>query len=441
MRNVSRLATVVAATMFWVAITQDPVGAVSPITATNRPLPLSGQTNGEVHSGQLINVTANCKVAREAGPSLYLLLKSARDNSQTIEPSECYRPLAGQVAAQQSWTQSGNSACAATPVKTSTGKVAGTSMHGWGKAADLSFGGGGFGSAGYNYLKSVAGKYGWNHPGWAEPGGSACPEAWHWEYVGDGGTERGDPVVTGTIGLLPNAGANGYATITGLGALNTSGTFTSHGDATGLALNWVMVGSAATPDNGGYWMTGADGGVFSFGDAQFYGSTGSMKLNKPVVGMTPTPTGDGYWLVAADGGVFSFGDASFHGSTGSMKLNRPIVGMTSTPTGKGYWLVAADGGIFAFGDASFYGSTGSMPLNQPVAGMASTKDGGGYWLVGYDGGIFAFGDASFHGSSGGAPPLQPVTNITTTQSGNGYWITVANGDVINFGDAPHFAKN
>ena len=43
-----------------------------------------------------------------------------------------------------------------------------------------------------------------------------------------------------------------------------------------------------------------------------------MNLNKPIVGMASTPTGHGYWLVASDGGIFSFGDADFHGSTGAM---------------------------------------------------------------------------------------------------------------------------
>jgi hypothetical protein len=31
--------------------------------------------------------------------------------------------------------------------------------------------------------------------------------------------------------------------------------------------------------------------------------------------------------VATDGGIFSFGDAQFLGSTGSITLNRPIVGI------------------------------------------------------------------------------------------------------------------
>lgn len=39
-----------------------------------------------------------------------------------------------------------------------------------------------------------------------------------------------------------------------------------------------------------------------------------IKVNAPVVGMAATPTGKGYWLTCADGGVFSFGDAAFFGA-------------------------------------------------------------------------------------------------------------------------------
>jgi hypothetical protein len=33
----------------------------------------------------------------------------------------------------------------------------------------------------------------------------------------------------------------------------------------------------------GYWLVGADGGIFSFGDAQFYGSMGAKPLVAPIV--------------------------------------------------------------------------------------------------------------------------------------------------------------
>jgi hypothetical protein len=103
---------------------------------------------------------------------------------------------------------------------------------------------------------------------------------------------------------------------------------------------------AATPDGGGYWLVGADGGVFSFGDARFHGSTGSGHLDKPIVGMAATPDGGGYWLVGADGGVFSFGDARFHGSTGRSGAGTPVVGMTSVTGGGGYLLADTAGAIF-----------------------------------------------------------------------------------------------
>ncbi len=126
----------------------------------------------------------------------------------------------------------------------------------------------------------------------------------------------------------------------------------------------------------------------------FYGSTGGMHLNQPVVGMAATPDGGGYWLAAADGGVFSFGDARFFGSTAGMHLNQPVVGMAATPDGGGYWLVAKDGGIFFFGDAAFFGSAAGIHLNQPVVGLAASA-GSGYRLVASDGGIFDYGSAPF----------------------------------------------
>jgi hypothetical protein len=206
--------------------------------------------------------------------------------------------------------------------------------------------------------------------------------------------------------------------------------------AANYTLNAPIVGMAATPDGGGYWMVGTDGGVYASGDAQFYGSTGNLHLNKPIVGMAATPSGKGYWFVASDGGIFSYGDAQFHGSTGSMHLNKPIVGMAATPSGNGYWLVASDGGIFAYGDAQFHGSTGGMHLNQPIVGMASTPTGNGYWLVASDGGIFAYGDAQFYGSTGGIQLNEPIVGMVPTPDGGGYWFVASDGGVFNYGDAP-----
>jgi len=42
---------------------------------------------------------------------------------------------------------------------------------------------------------------------------------------------------------------------------------------------------AASPDDRGYWIAASDGGIFTYGDANFHGSEGGVVLNKPVVGV------------------------------------------------------------------------------------------------------------------------------------------------------------
>jgi hypothetical protein len=168
---------------------------------------------------------------------------------------------------------------------------------------------------------------------------------------------------------------------------------------------------------------------------------GGHHLNKPIVGMAATPDGGGYWLVASDGGIFSFGDAQYYGSTGNITLNEPIVGMAATPDGKGYWLVASDGGVFAFGDAEYFGSMGGHQLVALIVGIASNAAGDGYTLAGADGGIFTFGQAIFWSSFAGIA-TSPVIGIgdfvegATTPPGppfappqDGYCIATASAQV------------
>jgi hypothetical protein len=45
--------------------------------------------------------------------------------------------------------------------------------------------------------------------------------------------------------------------------------------------------------------------------------------------MVATPSGRGYWLVAADGGIFSYDDAEFLGSAGALHLATPIIAMAA----------------------------------------------------------------------------------------------------------------
>ena len=236
------------------------------------------------------------------------------------------------------------------------------------------------------------------------------------------------------VGMAATPDRGGYWLVAKDGGIFSFGNAMFHGSTGGTALNASVVGMAPTPTGGGYFLAAADGGVFAFGDAVFRGSMAGQALNKPVVGIATTPTGAGYWLVAADGGIYAFGDAVFRGSMGGQPLNKPIVGMAAHPNGQGYWLVGQDGGIYAF-NVPFYGSMGGQALNKPVVGMAAHPNGGGYWLVASDGGIFAF-NVGFHGSTGSIALNAPIVGMAAGPSGNGYWMAAADGGVFAFGSAP-----
>ena len=61
--------------------------------------------------------------------------------------------------------------------------VPGTSNHGWGLAIDLCGGIQTFGTAQYSWMTANAGRFGYLHPTWADPG-RGREEPWHWEFAG-----------------------------------------------------------------------------------------------------------------------------------------------------------------------------------------------------------------------------------------------------------------
>jgi hypothetical protein len=216
----------------------------------------------------------------------------------------------------------------------------------------------------------------------------------------------------------------------------------------------VLQGEAsATGTPCGYWLVGSDGGIFTFGQAEFHGSTGSLVLQRPVVGIATALNGTGstgYWLVASDGGIFAF-DTGFYGSIPGLglnpagsglphSLNAPIVGMVRSSSGSGYFMVASDGGVFAFGDATF---AGSCPGVGGCAGAAVSvvpdASGQGYWVATNTGNVYAFGDAGYFGAPG--PQSSPITSAAATEpTGKGYYVLDASGDVFPYGDAKSFGS-
>ncbi|HYH48150.1 MAG TPA: hypothetical protein VEG38_01250, partial [Acidimicrobiia bacterium] len=74
------------------------------------------------------------------------------------------------------------------------------------------------------------------------------------------------------------------------------------GPAPANAVRPVAVGAA------GYWMLGADGAVYAFGDAGRFGAA-SVPAGRAAVDLEPTPSGRGAWVLDDTGAVTPFGDA------------------------------------------------------------------------------------------------------------------------------------
>ncbi|MHB8264276.1 MAG: hypothetical protein ACYDGY_11160, partial [Acidimicrobiales bacterium] len=91
------------------------------------------------------------------------------------------------------------------------------------------------------------------------------------------------------------------------------------------------------------------GGIYHFGDAASVASPLPVSaVPAPIVSITATPDGNGYYLVGANGSIYTFGNAVYRGSLGAYtdgQVPAPIVGMAVTPDGNGYYLVGANGSI------------------------------------------------------------------------------------------------
>jgi hypothetical protein len=183
-------------------------------------------------------------------------------------------------------------------------------------------------------------------------------------YGSTGALHLNQPIV----GMAATPDGGGYWLVAADGGIFSFGDAQFYGSAAAVP-NVHVIGIASTPDGEGYWEATSNGTVLAFGDAGFYGDTRTLTLAAPIVGITPDAVTGGYWLVGADGGVFDF-NAPFLGSAGSLPLRKPVVGLQATDDGDGYWLVASDGGVFSYGDATFSGSEGGRALNAPMVGIA-----------------------------------------------------------------------
>src|SRR3954469_22835602 len=71
---------------------------------------------------------------------------------------------------------------------------------------------------------------------------------------------------------------------------------------------------------------------------------------------TPTHTAGapgGYWMIGADGTVYPFGEAK---PLGNGPTGANAVDLESTPSGQGYWILTDDGKVSPHGDATGFGT-------------------------------------------------------------------------------------
>jgi Fibronectin type III domain len=244
----------------------------------------------------------------------------------------------------------------------------------------------------------------------------------------------GDGTPSGAVGDAGrDASRSGYWMLGAAGAVYHFGDTSDFGQPT-LPAGTDAVALEPTPSSAGYWILDSAGVVHPYGNAAPLGNLDrhQMATGEAVSSLSATPSGAGYWIFTTRGRVIPFGDAGFFGDMSAVALNGPVLGSIPTPTGRGYYMVASDGGIFAFGDATFHGSMGGKNLNAPVQSLVPDGDGGGYWLVASDGGIFAFGDAPFRGSMGGTKLNKPVKGMV--RYGNGYLMVASDGGIFSFSD-------
>jgi hypothetical protein len=134
--------------------------------------PTGGQANGNLDPGSL------CPLWRAPGQRL------RADAAGTFNAmSHAYFASTGAPLCVTDSYRSYSEQVAVYHQKPGLAAVPGSSNHGWGLAVDFCGGVQDTGSAAYRWMKANAGRFGWFHPDWAEPGGSR-PEAWHWEFHG-----------------------------------------------------------------------------------------------------------------------------------------------------------------------------------------------------------------------------------------------------------------
>ena len=169
------------------------------------------------------------------------------------------------------------------------------------------------------------------------------------------------------------------------------------------------------------------GGVFSFGQAPFEGSAGAITLSQPIVGQAATPDGGGYWLAAKDGGIFSYGSATYWGSLPGEQRPR-VEHRGHRAHGRRWRVLARRVGRRRLQPSVTPATSARSRARRPRVGHRGHRAHGRRWRLlagGQDGGVFAFGDAVYAGSLPGNMSQRARTSWASprrrTVAATGWW--------------------
>ncbi|MEO1060724.1 MAG: hypothetical protein AAFZ07_04850 [Actinomycetota bacterium] len=162
------------------------------------------------------------------------------------------------------------------------------------------------------------------------------------DSLGDLTAADGAPIVAITSS---NAG-DGYW------VLRSDGTVTAFGDAADLGSLSLgdgveAVGLAAAPVGAGYWIALDNGTVVPFGTAPSLPDARDLALAAPIVDIAAGMTG--YWLLGADGGIFNYGEEFLGSGVAEQPLPGPARALGVLDDGAGYLIVTTDGELSTFG--------------------------------------------------------------------------------------------
>lgn len=184
------------------------------------------------------------------------------------------------------------------------------------------------------------------------------------------------PLGKGAIALAPD-GTKGFW------VLHRTGAITELGAATRLCSSVSIsepLSIAATPSDTGFFVTNAAGAVETCGSATSLSTLPAKGVTvNDIVEVVAYAPGGGYWLVGADGGVFAFGAARWWGTAALTSNRRSVVAITPTADSQGYWTVTSTGTLYPFGDATALAP--STPTQGEVLGLVVDPTSGGAWVV------------------------------------------------------------